>query len=304
MHQILFAIFVILILYIIIKLYVKSKGLVYVMPANTERVISASSLGSVDGTTNNCTYSIWFYVNDWSVNYGEEKVIFQRSSTSSAAPDLSLYLGNYEQSLIVKTAIKSTLGRSNFVSGINKYLNPGAWCADSPHPANGVTTGYCWYDESPTTLTATSKSPEIERYNQEAMKICNNSERCLGYAFLPGWSGISYYENLTDSTDTSGSKSLVQGATAAGALYGYKKSATSNYKICTIPNIELQKWNNVILSATTNAIDIYINGNLVQSCDLEGEINIQNAGNIYLSPNNKGFNGWWPNFHQSTYCWR
>ena len=49
-------------------------------------------------------------------------------------------------------------------------------------------------------------------------------------------------------------------------------------------------------------MDIYIDGQLIQSCDLEGEINISNASNVYISPGGNGFNGWnsrfqfWPKY--------
>lgn len=291
----------IIIIYIIIKIFFKSQKVVYVMPANTEQIVAASSLGSVEGTTNNCTYSIWFYVNDWSVNYGEEKVIFQRSSKANDVPDLSLYLGSYEQSLSVRTAIKSKSDvASNFVSGINEFIEGGPeagkipnWCNGGKYnpTEGGATEGYCWYTDTP--ITQTTDSKELEKYNIIAMYNCNKNDSCLGYSYKydGGWAGISYYKNLTDPTDTEGSKDLTI-VPKSGSIYGYKLSTQVGYKICTIPNIELQKWNNVILSATTNTMDIYINGNLAQSCDLGGEINILNSGNVYLSPNNKGFNGW------------
>ena len=279
MHRILFAVLIIIIIYIIVKLFTKNANLVYVMPANKEQVVLASSLTSSSGTTtNNCTYSIWFYVNDWSVNYGDEKVVFQRSPSSTGAVDLSVYLGSYEQSLFVKTAILAD-GKSSYTTSSDGFLNGKSPCK--------VFTN----NENVTTI------PQAE-------KVCNTNNKCIGFSYVtPAWvkTGVNFYEN-TGSTGSPMSRedcgylsfddynaSNTPTSNDSG-FYGLKYS--NNYKTCTIPNIELQKWNNVILSATTNSMDIYINGTLTQTCDLGGEINILNTSNVYLSPGGKGFNGW------------
>jgi len=295
MHRIIFAILIIIIIYIIIKLFTKNANLVYVMPANKQQVVTSSALINSGGTTtNNCTYSIWFYVNDWSVNYGEEKVIFQRSASNTGPVDLSLYLGSYEQSLFVKTAILSG-GNSNetkYTTSTDKYISVG-WCNPDEienNPANSPGTvstkgDLCWY----------SQIPAIQNIAQSEVK-CNTDKKCLGFSNNSAWNtkqyGTAFFRAYgeSDPNFTDVSSSLNEFTQGQSGFYGVKKF--SGYKTCTIPNIELQKWINVIISATTNSMDIYINGTLAQTCDLDGEINIQNSSNVYLSPNNKGFNGW------------
>ena len=103
--NIVMTIIVIILIIIVIRMIWKKTALVNVTPADTQQIIEASSLGNQTNTTNNCTYSIWIYVNDWSVNYGEEKVIFQRSLTPTDPPDFCVSLGGYQANLIVKTKI-------------------------------------------------------------------------------------------------------------------------------------------------------------------------------------------------------
>lgn len=261
------AIVIIIFIIIIIRIIKRNSKIIKVMPANGEQVISASSLGTTTGTTNNCTYSIWIYVNDWSVNYGDEKIIFQRGL--GANPDLLVGLGDYETTLIVKTQI---LGKSD--------------------PTYYTTNSFvCGTNETPNFSCNVLSSSNCKT-------TCNEMSGCVGYQY---------------DTDIPNSCSFVtMGETGATPNYSitptydtnkfYSKQITKTHKTCIVPNIEIQKWINIILSADTNGMDIYIDGNLIQSCDLQGEININNATNVYLSPGGKGFNGWnskfqfWPKY--------
>jgi hypothetical protein len=71
-----------------------------------------------------------------------------------------------------------------------------------------------------------------------------------------------------------------------------KIKGVRQYKTCTISDIELQKWNSLIFSINTNTIDIYMNGELIQSQYLEGIVDIDDAANVIISPGGIGFNGW------------
>lgn len=77
-------------------------------PANTLTTISASSIPS--GITYNFTYSIWIYIDDWSYNYGSEKVIF----TKGDSPKVSL--GANENDLSV--SMKLDGGSHTFICGL------------------------------------------------------------------------------------------------------------------------------------------------------------------------------------------
>jgi len=75
--------------YILSWLFNTSKTLSNMTDAKTALVIPSTSLpnsGSV-----NYSYSIWIYIDDWSYQYGKEKIIFLRGSLGSVfTPSLSL----------------------------------------------------------------------------------------------------------------------------------------------------------------------------------------------------------------------
>lgn len=269
------AIVVITFIIIVIRIIKRNSKLVNVMPANSEQLISASSLGkTTTGTTNNCTYSIWIYVNDWSVNYGDEKIIYQRSTSSTSEPELLVALGDYETNLIVRTQILSRHEPSYYTS--NNYVCGAAAGGANPNYSCGNFVQY-----------------------SDCENICDGMTGCVGFETDSQSPGYCAFVTL-NTPDTIPSYTPIPAPTASGLSYTEKISRT--HKTCIVPNIEIQKWINIILSSDTNGMDIYIDGELVQSCNLEGEINISNASNVYISPGGNGFNGWnsrfqfWPNY--------
>jgi len=275
-------IIVIIVIFLIIRHIKKKSKLVYVTPANYQQVVSASSLGSTTGTTNNCTYSIWVYVNDWSVNYGEPKIIFNRGAGATGGADLSVFLGNYEPTLFVRTKILP-----NKMPGYK--INNGTYVCNVPSGAN-------------------YNCPWVPMPLSECEANCNDNDSCIGYQYDSDWG-----DQCIPVNSNSPIPALQKDDFAPGQTGYYAEKTSHNFKTCTIPNFELQRWTNIVLTANTNEMDIYINGKLMQSCNLEGEININNANNVYISPNGQGFNGWnskfqfWPNYinpHQAMAIYR
>lgn len=60
---------------------------------------------------------------------------------------------------------------------------------------------------------------------------------------------------------------------------------------CSIANVPIQKWVNLVMSVYGRTMDIYIDGKLVRTCLLPGVANINNSSNIYVTPLG-GFDGW------------
>jgi hypothetical protein len=60
---------------------------------------------------------------------------------------------------------------------------------------------------------------------------------------------------------------------------------------CTIANVPIQKWVNLVLSVYGRTMDLYIDGKLVRTCLLPGVASINNNANIYVTPGG-GFDGW------------
>jgi hypothetical protein len=80
------AIILFIVIIILLKKYVWTPqiSLSSYQAGNVLTTINASSITS--GVTYNFTYSIWIYVDDWSYNYGSEKIIF----TKGDSPKVSL----------------------------------------------------------------------------------------------------------------------------------------------------------------------------------------------------------------------
>lgn len=263
--SIVITIIVIILIVIIIRMIWKRNNLVSVMPADTQQVVEASSLGNASGTTNNCTYSIWIYVNDWSVNYGEEKIIFQRSTSLTDPTDLIVSLGPYESTLSITTNL---IEDPVYTKYMNEYR-----C----NPLSGAAANF--------SCVGAKSSCEVE---------CNNNDLCLGYQYDSYKGGFGNTGNCLmlnlNSPNTLPNYNIEQMPNTKNEIYYQEKQVSKH--TCLVPNIEIQKWVNITFSASTYNIDIYIDGKLIQSCDLAGELNISNMTNVYISPNGKGFNGW------------
>jgi hypothetical protein len=64
---------------------------------------------------------------------------------------------------------------------------------------------------------------------------------------------------------------------------------------CSVNNVPIQKWVNLVISVYGRTLDVYIDGKLVKTCLLPGIVNVNNSSNLYITPNG-GFDGWTANF--------
>ena len=77
---------------------------------------------------------------------------------------------------------------------------------------------------------------------------------------------------------------------------------------CSVSNVPIQKWVNLLLSVYGRTMDIYIDGKLVRTCLLPGVASVNNNANIYVTPVG-GFDGWtsklqyWPNSLNPQEVW-
>jgi hypothetical protein len=68
----------------------------------------------------------------------------------------------------------------------------------------------------------------------------------------------------------------------------------------TIPDIPINKWVNVIIRCQNTTLDVYVNGTIVRSLQLEG-VPKQNYGDVYVAMNG-GFNGYISNLWYYNYA--
>jgi hypothetical protein len=64
---------------------------------------------------------------------------------------------------------------------------------------------------------------------------------------------------------------------------------------CSVSNVPIQRWVNLVMSVYGRTLDLYIDGKLVRTCLLPGTANVNNNANIYVTPQG-GFDGWTSKF--------
>lgn len=74
----------------------------------------------------------------------------------------------------------------------------------------------------------------------------------------------------------------------------------SNLFTCSIKDVPLQKWTNLILSLNNRAMDLYLDGKLVKTCIMPGVPKMNPNANVIVSPDG-GFSGFISNFKYIAY---
>jgi hypothetical protein len=64
---------------------------------------------------------------------------------------------------------------------------------------------------------------------------------------------------------------------------------------CSVPNVPIQAWCNLLISVYGRTLDIYLDGKLVNTCVLPGTAKINSDANVYITPVG-GFAGWTSKF--------
>lgn len=72
-------------------------------------------------------------------------------------------------------------------------------------------------------------------------------------------------------------------------------ASTSNVSVCSVDNVPLQAWTNLIVTLNNRALDLYLNGKLVRTCIMPGVPRMNPASPVVLCPNG-GFSGFISNF--------
>jgi hypothetical protein len=106
-----------IVVYILTIIFSSSATLANYQDATTATPIAATSLN--DPTSTNYTYSIWLYINDWTVNYGRPKTVFTREGSCP-----SMKLGAIDNTLT--TYVKLTDGSMAICEIPNIPLQ--TWC--------------------------------------------------------------------------------------------------------------------------------------------------------------------------------
>jgi hypothetical protein len=76
---------------------------------------------------------------------------------------------------------------------------------------------------------------------------------------------------------------------------GVSTTEESTIHTCSVTNIPIQKWVNLLISVYGRTLDVYLDGKLVKTCVLQGVAKINQDANVFVTPAG-GFAGWTAKF--------
>lgn len=298
---------IILLLYVIIRLVFMKQYKGTIMSATTQQVINSSDLQTSKGS-NECTYSIWIFIDNWNDFYGEKKVILTRGYTgasgstagsTSIVPSFELYLDEYGNNLVTK----SLMLRNQ--PGGYKYYDEGKYIDVQNGWKTSLMSGntpqenlyYIGFTDNPPGLSGNQikKTCDID---------CDASPGCVGYTYDVAWDTNCVLLGSLNNLPPKISLVDFTGSTGFSAL-----KTDQFYHTCEVSKIPTQKWVNVVVSISTISVDIYINGKLSKTCLTNGTL-IPSDFDVILSPNGVGFTGsnarfqYWPNYMAAKDIWK
>ena len=121
----------------------------------------------------------------------------------------------------------------------------------------------------------------VSNWNAGAEKII--FQRPCGTSFCPKMTFSSNMNNIDITLATYGTDD------------NSPKSAT-----CTLENVPLQAWANIIMTLNGRALDLYLDGKLVRTCVMPGVPKLGGGGPLVLTPSNNSFQGYTANFQYYT----
>ena len=284
---------ILILLYYIVSTFLTSSGLTSMSGAEEQLTVASSKLKS--GGASNSAYSIWFYVDDWSKNYGEEKVVFQRVNASDEG--LKVALGSHTNDLIVtldqnpSTTSGGDGGNSGGNSGAIEFQ--GVWpdgltgyddCGASGKDPYTDSVNCVGKDGSSTVTYYVAKGMNGRPFQRNGKSVPAPNGNAKLCKVVPD----NYYEDPTCASQEGDGEEFT--LLSSSTIEGMSNSNTSKHT-CTVKNVPIQKWVNVIVSFNNRTLDIYMNGKLVKTCYMDEPPEISASDDVVISPTGKTFSG-------------
>ena len=229
--------------------------------------------------TNSYSYSIWFFVTDWSHRLTKQKIVLMRRSANGTV-NPKIYFDPYENNINV--AINTYSLQAAPSASVGTTTVTGATGATGSTAPVGI--------ESFETLNSTFNSDygTTPSYTEKAVEDA---------ASVRAASVNSYLSTLADyNTANFSSLNTYQGPTGATGSTGSGSVTTSSNSAytCKINNFPLQRWVSLVVSLNNRTLDLYLNGKLVRTCILPATAIIDSTASVALTPDG-GFKGWTSN---------
>lgn len=118
LRNIIFGALILLVIILLINwLTSKSSKLSSMQDGNVVKIIPASELSTSNSNTSNFTYSIWFYVEDWTYRYGQKKIVLTRwDADRKPSPQISLGAFQNDLNISLQTYPDGTNPNSSAIS--------------------------------------------------------------------------------------------------------------------------------------------------------------------------------------------
>lgn len=273
-ETIIMVVLVILLIYIIVRIVWRKQYSGNPQKANVEQVIASSDLETSSG--NECTYSIWIYVDDLNIGYGDKKTVFYHGASGST-DGFELYLDEYGNNIVAKsTTIKN---QGEYIYYYDQYVAP-----------NHTDIEYGSY----TPIRSENGANYTEGDNESNIKTicgnsCNNIPTCIGYNYGQNINGCMNFKYTSANKPIDASLLLTSKDNSHNNFTAIKPT---NLQICKVNKIPTQKWVSIIVSISSVSVDMYIDGKLAKTCLTNGTLTATNGENVYISPGGIGFSGW------------
>ncbi len=114
MKQILFYAIIAVIVYLIYQFFFKDHSVADLQGMHNAKVVAniAADKMPSSGGSNDYTFSVWIYINNWNYNYGKEKIILRRAKADKKSPMPELSLGANSNDLNIKITTFNSQDRS------------------------------------------------------------------------------------------------------------------------------------------------------------------------------------------------
>ena len=280
---------VIVLLYIVIRYIITDANtLTGLMAGTTMQTVPATSLASSSvGGNSNFAVSIWFYVNDWSYQYGSLKPLL------SIGEDLVVNFDSSQNNIIITL---KTSPSGSITSNISAAAAPFGFCPNGA-PLTSIT------DDCKSEGTIGTTNIPAAPYGYVAFGQTESARTGLGDS---GPNNVAALMN-TYGYCANGSNSIQTGITGCGPLYGYSDSTNTTYKLSnssilttssttmTVNNFPIQKWVNFTISVYGKSLDVYIDGKLTSTKLLNGIASVNPSNSVSIASSG-GFAGWTSKF--------
>jgi len=133
------------------------------------------------------------------------------------------------------------------------------------------------------------------RYNEPKVLFGRMSSPSVGSGAgsMPGVSGkdpcpLVTFGNINNNLSVA---LTCAGDNVGGASDPVGSAAHTLIHTCSVSNVPIQVWTNLLISTYGRTLDIYLDGKLVNTCLLPGPALVNTNSDVYVTPNG-GFSGW------------